>query len=162
MKYTTEDMSMSWAVGNIMSNTLLVKRGVRPIANESIQNYCVDECVGIIKKEGLCYMLDRHGETHTVVYIFKYPYLENIINFRLGKPYDKKILGVWVDWKMSGASEEEVDKRIKRIAWLARLERKGGLSAKLDEEMKLDMEIGERWAIRYEKKRKQEKSSITR
>lgn len=61
----------------------------------------------------------------------------------------------WVDWKMEGFSDEEIDWRIKRLAKIARLKNDEKVDAFYTKELEQDRVVGKRWATQYEKKRKQ-------
>ena len=165
-KYTDKDRGDAWIrggeTGTVSNETMLISAGVRPIAECSVNHRNVDECVRIIKNEGLCYMLDPDGETHTAIYIFKYPYLENIINFYIGKPYDETIWKEWIYGKMFGYSDEEIARFIARSAKIAKLKNDEERHVFYNKEMEIDGRAGRRWAARYEKKRKQEKIPTTR
>jgi len=93
---------------------MLVNTGVRLVAEQAIQNYCVSECLGLIKKEGLQYILNPRDETHTAIYMFKYSCMKDVINFTLGKPYNKKALIHWINGKMFGYPDEEIDEYISK------------------------------------------------
>jgi len=103
----------SWEIGRIHTHAILVKAGVRLVAQEIVQNDCVKICLEIITSEDLHYILTPAGETHTAIYIFKFPGMQNVINFTLGKPYNKSDLKCWIEGKMFGYSDEEIMQFIK-------------------------------------------------
>ena len=106
--------SLHWSIGSIATHILLVNTGVRPVAEQVIQNYCVDECLKLVKKEGLQYIVFPDSETHTSIYMFKNSYLKHIINFSLNNPYNKNIVMHWIRGKMFGYSDEEIARFIEK------------------------------------------------
>jgi hypothetical protein len=66
---------------------MLVKAGVRPSALIMVRNEYVEEGKNLIKTENLFMILNPRGENHTAIYIFKYPCVENVINFTKN-PFD--------------------------------------------------------------------------
>jgi len=97
-----------------MTHVMLVNAGVRPVASVMVRNEHIEECKKRIKTENLFIVLNPRGENHTTIYIFKHPCVENVINFTLGKPHDRKALVQWIEGKMFGYSDEEIEKYIKR------------------------------------------------
>lgn len=106
---------LSCAIGSIKTHVYLVKSGVRPVALEMVRNEHIEECKKRIKTENLFIVLNPRGKDHTAIYIFKHPCVENIINFTLGKSYDRKALMQWIEGKMFGYSDEEITGFVKYI-----------------------------------------------
>ena len=112
-------------MGKISTNVDLVKAGVRAVALAMVNNELLEECKGIIKKEGLFITLDSRGETHTSIYIFKHPCMENVIRFSIGLPHDKKSLIHWINGKMFGYADMEIDNFISQKMLLDEQRNKG-------------------------------------
>ena len=93
---------------------MLVNAGVRPVALVMVRNNHIEESKNLIKTENLFMILNPRGENHTAIYIFKHHYVENIINFTLGKPHDRKALMWWMEGKMFGYSDEEIARYVTR------------------------------------------------
>ena len=91
-----------------MTHAMLINAGVRPVALVMVRNEHIEENKKLIKTEKLFAVLNSRGENHTAIYIFKHPCVENIINFTLDKPYNKKALMQWIEGKMFGYSDEEI------------------------------------------------------
>ncbi|MCK4644952.1 MAG: hypothetical protein KAU46_01755 [Candidatus Aminicenantes bacterium] len=87
---------------------MLVKAGVRSTALVMVRNEHIEECKRFIKTENLFMVLNPRGEHHTTIYMFKHSCVENIINFTLDKPYNKKALIRWIEGKMFSYSDEEI------------------------------------------------------
>lgn len=112
MKLPPNFDTLSWELGQIQANASLIRTGVRPVACVMICNECLDYYLKAIENENIQYILDPRGETHTSIYMYKHPCIENIINFMLNKPYDRKALMHWINGKMFGYSDEEIAKYI--------------------------------------------------
>jgi len=91
-----------------MTHATLVNADVRPVALVMARNEHIEEGKNLIKTENLFMVLNPRGENHTAIYIFKHPCVENVINFTLGKPYNRKALMQWIEGKMFGYSDEEI------------------------------------------------------
>ena len=102
-------------IGSIRTHVMLVKAGVRPVASVMARNEHIEECKKLIKTEKLFMVLNPRGKNHTTIYIFKHPCVENVINFTLGNPYDRKALIQWIEGKMFGYSDEEIAGFVKYI-----------------------------------------------
>lgn len=74
-----------------------------------VRNEHIKECKNRIGGEGLSFVLNPRGRDHTSIYMFRYPCVANVINFTLGRPYDRKALMHWINGKMFGYSDEEID-----------------------------------------------------
>lgn len=110
---TSQIDSLSLTIGSIMTHIMLVNAGVRPIALIMVRNEHIEECKKRIKTKNLFAVLNPRGENHTAIYIFKHPCVESVINFTLGKPHNKTILMQWIEGKMFGYSDEEIEKFIR-------------------------------------------------
>jgi len=106
--------ALSWEIGRIHAHIFLVKAGVRPVAEQMVQNKHIEECVKTIKKERLMHILDPRGKTHTSIYMFKQSYLKHIVNFILNRPYNEKTFRHWINGKVFGYSDEEINGFIKK------------------------------------------------
>jgi len=95
-----------------MTHAMLVNAGVRPVALIMARNEHIEECKKHIKAGNLFMVLNPRGKNHTTLYIFKHPCVENVINFTLGKPYDRKALMQWIEGKMFGYSNSEIGRFI--------------------------------------------------
>lgn len=102
-----------WQLGSISSNIFFVKKGIRPVSQFTIRKEWVDEIIIEIKKNHLYFLKINIDENYDSLYIFKYLYLENIIKFVNSLPYNKDILNAWIDGKMFGYSDEEIERYIK-------------------------------------------------
>ena len=98
----------------LISHVMLINAGVRPVALLMVRNEHIEESKNLIKTENLFMVLNPRGENHTAIYIFKHPCVENVINFTLGKPYNKKALMQWIEGKMFGYPDEEIARFIGR------------------------------------------------
>jgi len=100
---------MSWTLGNIMTHIQFVKLGNKPVSEITIHNEFLGEVFKEIKKNKLNLICVAKGKTHTSVYIYKYSYLKHVINFSLGKSFNKKILKTWINGKMFGYSDSSIN-----------------------------------------------------
>lgn len=105
--------SLDWSMNTITTHSMLIDAGVRPVAEVMVNNEDVEKCKSFIKSENLFIVLNPRGKKHTAIYIFKHPCLENVINFTLDKPCNKKALIQWIHGKMFGYSDEEIARFIK-------------------------------------------------
>jgi len=112
MIQTSQIDFLSLIMNSITIHVMLVNAGVRPVASVMVRNEHIEECKKLIKTDNLFMMLNPRGEKHTTIYIFKHPCVENVINFTLGKPYDIKALMQWIEGKMFGYSESEINRFI--------------------------------------------------
>ena len=99
---------LSLTMNSIMIHAMLVNAGVRSVASVMVRNEYIEECENRIRTENLFMVLNPRGKNHTTFYIFKHLCVENVINFTLGKPYDRKALMQWIEGKMFGYSDEEI------------------------------------------------------
>ena len=109
-------------MNSIMTHAMLINAGVRPVALVMVRNEHIEESKKLIKTENLFMVLNPRGENHTAIYIFKYFCIENVINFTLGKNYDRKALMQWIEGKMFGYSDEGINRFIV-IDWGKRYEK---------------------------------------
>lgn len=112
MMLTSRINFLSLTMSSIMIHIMLVNAGVRPVASVMVRNEHIEEIKKLIKTENLFMVLNPRGENHATIYIFKHSYVENVINFTLGKPHDRKALMRWIEGKMFGYSDEEIAKYV--------------------------------------------------
>lgn len=109
MTSTLKDKFLHLSLGSILAHILLINGRVRPVALVMVRNEHLEKCIDLIKNEGMNIILNPRGNNHTAVYIYKNSSLGHIINFALGKPYDKKTLMHWINGKMFGYSDESIE-----------------------------------------------------
>jgi len=103
---------MKQILSKIEVHTWIIGAEIRSVALMMVENEHVEECREFIKTESLFTVLNPRGETHTAIYIFKYPCMEDVINFTLGEFYDQKVVRRWIEGKMFGYPDEKISKFI--------------------------------------------------
>ena len=91
-----------------------VEAGIRPAASVMIRNNLIKISEQRTKGEGLFITLNPRSENHTTVYIFKHSCVGNVVDFTLGRPYDKKALIQWIQGKMFGYPDEKINRFISK------------------------------------------------
>jgi hypothetical protein len=102
-----------WQLGNLSRDIYLIKNDVRPVAEIKVFNPILPGCITDIEKEKLLYETKGINQEYSIVYVFKYEHLRNVINKSIDRCYSKDIFDMWVDGKMFGYSESAIAEYIK-------------------------------------------------
>ena len=100
-------------IRNTMNGYVMqVEKGIRSVGLAMIENEYAESCERFVKTQNMFVMSSLRGETHTAIYIFKYPCMKDVINFTLGRLCDSRVVRRWIQGKMFGYSDEEISKSI--------------------------------------------------
>lgn len=108
MKEKREEQIRNQMNGHVM----LIEKEIKLVSLAMIENEYVKSCERFVKTQDLYTILNTRGETHTVIYVFKYPCMEDVINFTLGRICDPKVVRLWIEGKMFGYPDEKISKFI--------------------------------------------------
>ena len=93
-------------------HVMLIEKEARSVGLVMIENEYAKSCEEFVKTQDLYTVLNTRGETHTAIYVFKYPCMEDVINFTLGRICDPKVVRRWIEGKMFGYPDEKISKFI--------------------------------------------------
>ena len=94
------------------NHIVLVEKEIKPVSLVMVEKEYAKSCEELVKAQDLYTVLNTRGETHTAIYVFKYPCMEDVINFTLGRLCDPKIVRRWIEGKMFGYPDEKISKFI--------------------------------------------------
>lgn len=109
-----EEMKLKyWQLGNISSNILAVKKGMRLVSQHTIRKKWVDEIIINIKKNNLNFLKISIDKNYDSVYFFHHLFMGNIIKYMNHLPCNENVVKIWINGKMFGYSDEEIKNHIK-------------------------------------------------
>jgi len=103
---------LEYARNQMSRHIMLIEKEIKPVSLAMVENEYAKSCEKLVKAQDLFTAMNIRGETHTAIYVFKYPCMEDVINFTLGRLCDPKVVRRWIEGKMFGYPDEKISKFI--------------------------------------------------